>query len=159
MKKKVFWIIYYAVALTMLCVALILFRDYITFTWYSAFPIGYSAIMLFLIWFYPNKYDKVLWNYRKQMVWMPYENQHEDGHSGECDKLCSRMHCLLLPSELVFILFFDKVAKAISGIIIIGIAHLIAILYLLTVVRRKIDREEEKMKQAQEEKEFLGKWK
>ena len=66
---------------------------------------------------------------------------------------------LFLPLELILFLFGGVIIKAISGIIILGLIHLLGATYILIIVRRKIDYDEEKTKKEQEEKELRGRWK
>ena len=51
MKKKVFWISYYAVAVLALVMALIVFRKHITLTLYSLWPVGYIVFLLGSVWY------------------------------------------------------------------------------------------------------------
>ena len=157
MKKKLFWIIYYSVVFSAIIAISIGFYKHIKFNWHSLFPLGYIILMLFLMWFYPHRYAEVLNNYRKQMVWTPYENQYEDKYIKESDLFISHLLGLFLPLELIFFLFGGAIIKAISGIIILGLIHLLGAMYILIIVRRKIDCDEEKTKKEQEEKELRGK--
>ena len=54
-KTWIFWICYYGVAIVANVLAAVLLREKWNFNGWSAFPIVYIAVLVFLSWYYPSK--------------------------------------------------------------------------------------------------------
>ena len=83
MKRKLFWIIYFATAILMIAVAALLMPEYIIFNWYSLFPVGYIIVIILLALFFPSRLNA------RFAIW--YEEQYRIKWGNEpLDALISR---------------------------------------------------------------------
>ena len=171
MKKKVFWIIYYAVTALLLAVAIIVFRKYIVLNWFSLFSVPYIAFDIFIAHYFqsPKYLENAEESYEQDVRWYqisrtlpsidPKAEEYWDQNNG---KRISYVFLGLIPIFIIFIFFFSNHVKALSGIFVmllgVGIGHLVQ--YITTIKMVKMHNElRRKARKEQEKREELGGWK
>lgn len=171
MKRKLFWIIYFAVTILMIAVAALLMPEYIIFNWYSLFPVGYIAINILLAFFSTSNLRKKIWawnmEHRRIHYWGGEINsdycfaEKDFPYNEDYNKTTAKIFLLFLPFWFIFILFFINKAKIISGAIFF--AFLCAELIHMCVddansaKKERQELEQELKKQVSREQE--GRWK
>lgn len=170
MKKKVFWIIYYAVAVLALVVALIFLRELINFSGYSAFPIVGTLLLIVQVFFYPSRQRNNLyfWKIHREMRrWGYYEEfsekQKEALYQEELPftRRASKVALFCIPFVIACAWFCSVPIKIISGFfpLIPSFTFLIR-LFSYEIKEAKIsDENREKELEEQKKREELGKWK
>ncbi len=167
MKKKLFWILYFGVAIGGVTLAAVLLPEYIVFNWYSLFPLGYMTLNIVFAFIAASELPNKFWNWK-------LEHQRIYFSGGEVDKPRSptpynRQYSLtsakiilaFLPIWFWFIIFFTSKAKIVCGMILF-VFLLTEAIHLtvddeLSAKKERKEREEELKKQISREQE--GKWK
>ena len=180
MKRKLFWIIYFAVAILMIAVAALVIPHYIVLNLYSLFPIGYFLFASLFAWLSSDHTYKLRINSRnfsRIFYRIKYDRQlglSENDEPG-AGKIISEFdaetnlfyHCtcqamlLLLPFLIAFIFFFSTTAKIICGFSILiplvwGFSNAGLASYRAEKARKM---EIARARKEQERREELGKWK
>ena len=173
MKKKVFWIIYYAVAITVLSVTLVLFGDYITFTWYSAFPIAYitiAVIVVVLMFFDSHRSpDDLVEDMKRARIISKLPLDYPPLPSAEnvaresriSDHMTAKAFCVCMPPILFFVFWGSNMAKILSVLFLV-VSYFATILMMVSRVSAEAKKKSSMIQQErkkQEQKEELGKWK
>ena len=181
MKRKLFWIIYFAVTILMIAVAALVIPYYIVLNLYSLFPIGYFLFASFFAWLSSDRtyeFRVNSENFSRIFYRIKYDPQlglSENDEPGSEGRIISKFdaptdrfyHCicqamlLILPLFIVFIFFFSTTAKIISVFAILipffwGYGNGICISYRAEKARKM---EIAKARKEQESREELGKWK
>lgn len=169
-KSHIFFICYYAAAITGTVLAVVLCKDRLQFNSWSAFPIVYILISVYLSWFYPSrfriKYDqitsiKMRVKYKKGDGLVVAPPRKEEDYWREDDKFASKIFLACIPVILPFIFFFPLGAKISSGLFLL-IPYAATTIYCIVVIKKEIDTHNVKLQQQlkdQQEQEELGKWK
>lgn len=171
MKKKVFWIIYYAVAVLALVVALIFLRELINFSGYSAFPIVGTLLLIVQVFFYPSRWriKLYLWDQsRKLSAWFGEllefsEKQEEELYREELPfaRMASRIALFCIPFVIAGVWFCAVPVKIVFGFLSL-IPSIVFLIYegVVVIKEAKIsDKKRERELEEQKKREELGKWK
>ncbi len=175
-KSWIFWICYYAAAIIGNVLAAFLLRDKWNFNAWSAFPIIFTALSLFWLFyssskFYTNlmeegriqhhkRYHKYFDEERYRAKRRAYEqNEAVQKKDARDMKFYKGFMLLLIPFFWMYIFFFSNYAKAFSWIFP-GIAFIVVGLWvILHDCSGETGTQQEKELKEQQEREELGKWK
>ncbi len=164
------WVLYYAVILLGTAAAALAFPDAVSISVFSVIPAVCMVVLVFCGWFFQSKYQYRVWlsktreyrvKYDRDLEFIEEPSRHTDTSPTEADRFHSKMCLLFVPFLVIFILFFGKVLKSCSILLLVP-PHLIALAYCFKISNRSYDEERakrEKERKEQEAKEALGKWK
>ncbi|MBR7111981.1 MAG: hypothetical protein IKC75_03560 [Clostridia bacterium] len=176
MKHKLFWILYFVIAILMIAVAALLMPQYVILTWYSLFPVFYIVLSLLTAkWNSPSNREKriAFEQGRLRLFSIQYDKQlglvTEDHHDEKIrrflerderkcvDDFVHKAFFVITPLFLPFVLFFGAVIKILSCSMWIPVA-IGALICSFRVTNERI-RKREKEREEQERREERGEWK
>ena len=175
-KSWIFWICYYGIAIIGNVLAAVLLRDKWNFNGWSAFPIGYIAFSIFLLWYFPSEHYlescvKTAFIYARRYFKIDeYTFYEECKKTRDPARYHSQIRCLIYLTLLSisifipFVLFFSAEAKILS-ILIVSVVFLLGIfiwIFLFDPLRKERKLKQKSLEQElkeQQQREELGKWK
>ncbi len=178
MKKKLFWILYFGVAIGANILAAVLLPEYIVFKWYSLFPIIFFILCAFLAWITipgkeitPNSWYQL----KKTIVRLRYDRQvgfYEEAEKERdpiiqiaLEKSYRIIHVgllIILPFLFMCIFLFPYYVKFLTCSIPLVILEVITWFSDLMTYRKHNRQNAKKLQQEREEqerREELGRWK
>ena len=181
MKSKrslIIWLCVYALELAGVLTIILKNRERWLFNDYSAFPIFYILVCIFLAFYLPS-FHNVRREHNRFLQYMRWNFKHFDDHDYEIDfvervrrgewldpwwSFMSRVCIALIPFFMLFVFFFDFGPKAASFGFALMIYALMMILYLLFgsgELKEAKEHRQKRQKELEEQKrrEELGKWK
>ncbi len=169
-KLHIFFICYYAAAIIGNVLAAVLLRDRLNFSAWSAFPIAYILISIYLSWFYPSRFRIKIRQIKSIEMRVKYEKgngivvsppPNEEDYWREDDKFASKIFLACIPPFFPFIFFLPFGAKILSGLFLL-IPYAATTIYCIVFIKKQTEAHNAKLQQQrkdQQKQEELGKWK
>ena len=172
MKRKLFWIIYYTLAIILNIIWVIAFHAYWCLSWISIFPIAYFIVAVYIVYTSsPNTLrQKSKWRqFKEDMFHLQYDNRlgviSQDTVTGNFrhvktelanvkeNKLAHAQFLIISPLFLSFIFFFSATFKILSGLPFLLIPFNSVYSYFITASERVKKYEQERLEQEKREEQ------